>query len=61
MRWAASGESEEAIRMSCVRKQLENARKNATYPEVLAARRAKGDFYLGDKKTFWGVCEERIT
>ena len=60
MRWA-SGESEEAIRMSCVRKQLENARKNATYPEVLAARRTKGDFYLGDKKTFWGVCEESIT
>ena len=60
MRWA-SVESEEAIRMSCVRKQLENARKNATYPEVLAARRTKGDFYLGDKKTFWGVCEESIT
>ena len=46
-------------------RRMENARKNTTYapPEVLAAqkRREEGDFISGIKKTFWGVCEERIT
>ena len=44
-----------------VGRQLENARKNVTYPppEVLPLRRTKaapgrGDFYLGDKKKLFG-------
>ena len=48
--------------MNRVGRQLENARKNVTYPpppEVLALRRTKaapgrGDFYLGDKKKLFG-------